>query len=58
MIPYTADHTAAANAIEKPLTEELTKAKEFLAGSELYRIRKQRAMAAFMLHQPAEQKRC
>lgn len=54
-LSQTADHTAVANAIEKPLTEGLTKAKEFLAGSELYRIRKQHAMAAFMLHQSAEQ---
>ncbi|MFT3748587.1 MAG: hypothetical protein QM768_09735 [Agriterribacter sp.] len=30
-IPYTADHTAVANAIEKLLTEGLTKAKEFLS---------------------------
>lgn len=33
----------------------LTKAKEFLAGAELYRVRKQHKMAAFMLHQSAEQ---
>lgn len=35
--------------------EGLTKAREFLAGSELFRVRKQYAMAAFMLHQSAEQ---
>lgn len=28
MIPYTADHTAAANAIEKPLTEGLYLTKQ------------------------------
>lgn len=39
----------------KQWEEGLTKAKEFLAGSELYRIRKQHKMAAFMLHQSAEQ---
>lgn len=52
-------HTAIPNAehhiIEKYWREGMTKAKEFLAGSELYRIRKQFAMAAFMLHQSAEQ---
>lgn len=35
--------------------EGLSKAKEFLAGAELYRVRKQHKMAAFMLHQSAEQ---
>ncbi|NCI46712.1 HEPN domain-containing protein [Sediminibacterium sp. WSJ-3] len=35
--------------------EGLRKSKEFLAGSELFRIRKQHAMAAFMLHQSVEQ---
>ena len=40
---------------ERRYTEGLTKAKEFLAGSELFRVRKQHAMAAFMLHQSAEQ---
>ncbi|GAB3013816.1 hypothetical protein GCM10027051_16310 [Niabella terrae] len=35
--------------------EGLSKAKEFLAGAELYRVRKQYKMAAFMLHQSAEQ---
>jgi HEPN domain-containing protein len=50
-----ANHDAAIITIEKCLTEGLTKAKEFLAGSELYRIRKQHSMAAFMLHQSAEQ---
>jgi len=39
----------------KQWEEGLTKAKEFLASSELYRIRKQHKMAAFMLHQSAEQ---
>lgn len=51
----TANHDSSIITIEKWLTEGLTKAKEFLAGSELYRIRKQYAMAAFMLHQSAEQ---
>jgi HEPN domain-containing protein len=54
-IPQTANSDAVTIAIEKQLTEGLTKAKEFLTGSELFRIRKQHAMAAFMLHQSAEQ---
>lgn len=53
------DYKPASAAITKPsekhLLEGLTKAKEFLAGSELFRVRKQHAMAAFMLHQSAEQ---
>lgn len=43
------------NDSEHLYTDGLTKAKEFLAGSELFRIRKQHAIAAFMLHQSAEQ---
>lgn len=39
----------------KHLAEGLAKAKEFLAGSELFSVRKQNVMAAFMLHQSAEQ---
>lgn len=54
-VSQTVNHDAVANAIEKHLTEGLTKAKEFLAGSELFRIRKQHSIAAFMLHQSAEQ---
>ncbi|MBL0882276.1 MAG: HEPN domain-containing protein [Chitinophagaceae bacterium] len=52
-------HTAIPNdeqhIIEKHWREGMIKAKEFLAGSELYKIRKQYAMATFMLHQSAEQ---
>ncbi len=40
---------------ERQFTGGLTKAKEFLVGSELFRVRKQHAMSAFMLHQSAEQ---
>ena len=36
-------------------TEGIKKAREFLAGSELFRIRKQYAISVFMLHQSAEQ---
>lgn len=44
-----------AKPVEKLFVDGLTKAKEFLAGSELFRVRKQYVMAAFMLHQSAEQ---
>lgn len=54
-ISQTVNHDATINSIEKYWTDGLTKAKEFLAGSELFRVRKQHAMAAFMLHQSAEQ---
>lgn len=52
---YTATPHDEQIGIEKYWRDGITKAKEFLAGSELYRIRKQYAMAAFMLHQSAEQ---
>lgn len=52
---YQTTGDAIAKPPEKLLVEGLTKAKEFLAGSELFRVRKQHAMAAFMLHQSAEQ---
>ncbi|MCH5690522.1 HEPN domain-containing protein [Niabella sp. W65] len=37
------------------IKEGLSKAREFLAGAELYRLRQQYKMAAFMLHQCVEQ---
>jgi HEPN domain-containing protein len=37
------------------IKEGLSKAREFLAGAELYRLRQQYKMSAFMLHQCAEQ---
>lgn len=40
---------------ERRYKDGLTKAQEFLAGSELFRVRKQYVIAAFMLHQSAEQ---
>jgi uncharacterized protein len=46
---------ARDKAFERPYTEGLARAKEFLIGSELYQLRKQYPMAAFMLHQSAEQ---
>ena len=40
---------------EKLLLATINRAEEFLAGAELFQLRKQNAMAAFMLHQAAEQ---
>ena len=54
-IPTVITNTVTDNNCENQYTEGLTKAKEFLAGSELFRVRKQHGMAAFMLHQSAEQ---
>jgi len=57
-------HRLPANAGEKQQPVQLNEAyfnaglnkvKEFLAGADLYRIREQNKMAAFMLHQAAEQ---
>ena len=47
--------TAAPKDLEKYYAEGLHKAKEFLTGAELYTLRQQNTMAAFMLHQAAEQ---
>ena len=41
--------------LEKLFLDGLTKSQEFLAGVDLYRIRKHYRLAAFMLHQAAEQ---
>jgi HEPN domain-containing protein len=54
-IPQNVANTITGKDCEKQYTDGLMKAKEFLAGAELYRIRKQHTMAAFMLHQSAEQ---
>ncbi len=40
---------------EKLLAATINRAEEFLAGADLFHIRKQNTMAAFMLHQSAEQ---
>ena len=45
----------SSEELKKRYMAGLNKAKEFLAGAELFRIRKQSSMAAFMLHQSAEQ---
>ncbi|HVY73549.1 MAG TPA: HEPN domain-containing protein [Puia sp.] len=43
------------NPLQKHEVDGLARAKEFLAGSEFFRIRKQYGLSAFMLHQSAEQ---
>lgn len=63
---YSADHVSLPapsgydiaterQTLEKQYREGLYKAQEFLAGAELFRIRKQYKMSVFMLHQSAEQ---
>lgn len=42
-------------ALEKRFRDGLSKSQEFLAGAELFTLRKQYRLAAFMLHQAAEQ---
>lgn len=54
-IPQGLNNTTNGKDCERQYSEGLMKAKEFLAGAELFRIRKQHAMAAFMLHQSTEQ---
>ena len=49
-IPNTINEKSAANYC----TQGINKVNEFIAGAELYHIRKQNRMAAFMLHQAAE----
>jgi len=50
-----ANNEEKVKSLEKFHLDGLIKSKEFFAGSELFRIRKQHAMAAFMLHQCVEQ---
>jgi uncharacterized protein len=57
-IPKDFSSTTAHQEEERQFTDGLTKAKEFLAGSELFRLRKHHPIAAFMLHQAAEQALC
>jgi HEPN domain-containing protein len=55
--PSTVGVTTASNRqdAEARYKAGLNNAQEFLAGAELFRIRKQNSMAAFMLHQSMEQ---
>ncbi len=54
-IPQDVANAITSKDCERQYTEGLMKAKEFLAGADLYSVRKQHAMAAFMLHQSVEQ---
>jgi HEPN domain-containing protein len=54
-IPNTINEEADKKAMEPYCTQGINKVNEFIAGAELYRIREQNKMAAFMLHQAAEQ---
>jgi HEPN domain-containing protein len=45
----------APKELKKEFDEGLARAREFLAGSELYRVRAQHGISAFMLNQAAEQ---
>ncbi len=51
----TKDKTAIQKENNTIYTAGLNKVEEFLAGADLYRIREQNKMCAFMLHQAAEQ---
>ncbi|MGN6212717.1 HEPN domain-containing protein [Parafilimonas sp.] len=55
LLPDTSNAAAIEKENNEIYTAGLNKAEEFLAGAELYRIRSQNKMAAFMLHQAAEQ---
>jgi uncharacterized protein len=53
--PATVNEDAIKKETEQLFTRTKIKVQEFLAGAELYTIRVQYKMAAFMLHQAAEQ---
>lgn len=55
--PPTADYDpiVESSTIERQYRACLLKAQEFLAGADLYRIRKHHSLALFMLHQATEQ---
>lgn len=54
-VSISANPETSVKTGEELSREGLVKAKEFLAGATLFQVRKQPAMAAFMLHQSAEQ---
>jgi uncharacterized protein len=54
-IPDNFNELAAKEILEEDLEQKINKAIEFLAGAELFIVRKQFEMAAFHLHQAAEQ---
>ena len=56
-LPAVGDYNAEAEqkTLEKLFRDGLNKSQEFLAGADLFILRKQYRLAAFMLHQAAEQ---
>lgn len=52
--PNTINEEAGKTIIQSYCTQGINKVNEFIAGADLYHIRKQNRMAAFMLHQAAE----
>ncbi len=54
-IPKDIDEMELAKTNESLYNTGINKVQEFLAGADLFRIREQNKMAAFMLHQAAEQ---
>jgi len=54
-IPKEIDEQELIKTNESLYSTGINKAQEFLAGADLFRIREQNKMAAFMLHQAAEQ---
>lgn len=54
-IVNAATHIINIKEEKKLFTHDITKAMEFFAGAELYQVRRQYGIAAFMLHQAAEQ---
>lgn len=54
-LPATPDEEGLRKEAEQLFIQTRTRVQEFLAGAELYTVRVQYRMAAFMLHQAAEQ---
>ncbi|MEJ7671697.1 MAG: HEPN domain-containing protein [Chitinophagaceae bacterium] len=54
-IPKDIDEQELAKTNESLYSTGINKVQEFLAGADLFRLREQNKMAAFMLHQAAEQ---
>lgn len=54
VIPSAINEEADKKMMETYCTQGINKVNEFIAGAELYRLRQQNKMAAFMLHQAAE----
>jgi HEPN domain-containing protein len=54
-IPKNIDEQELVKTNESLYSSGINKVQEFLAGADLFRIREQNKMAAFMLHQAAEQ---